>query len=74
MKQPALRRFHQWVSSPGFRNILYDLAAPITANISLLPFLFVESVRQWVGRRAILIFVLMHLAFYPGNNTVGAHS
>lgn len=73
MKQPALRRFHQWVSSPGFRNILYDLAAPITANISLLPFLFVESVRQWVGRRAILIFVLMHLAFYPGNNTVGAH-
>jgi len=26
-----------------------------------------------VGRRVILLIALMHLAFFPGNNTVGAH-
>lgn len=68
-----LQRIQAWTLTHDLGNILYDLAAPITANICLFPFIFVDHVREWIGQRVILVMVMMHLAFYPGGNTLGAH-
>lgn len=73
MKALWLQRIQLWWKNHDLGNVFYDLAAPITADICLLPFVFVNSVEQWLGRRSFLVFVLMHLAFYPGGSTVGAH-
>lgn len=52
---------------------VYDLLPSILFNIMLLPFVFVHPVQNWIGERAFFCFVLTHLAFYPGGNTIGAH-
>ena len=51
---------------------LRDFATPIIFNISLLPFVFVSPVRRWLGDNAFFVFILGHLGFYPGGNTLGA--
>lgn len=37
----------------------YDLAAPMFLNIALLPFVFVNPVRHWLGERSFLCFVFV---------------
>lgn len=39
----------------------------------LLPFVFVRPVSRWLGQRSFFCFILAHLAFYPGGNTIGSH-
>ena len=60
-----------WQST--WKSKVYDLLPSILFNVLLLPFVFVTRVEQWLGNRAFFCFVLVHLAFYPGGNTVGSH-
>ena len=52
---------------------LYDILPPILFNISLLPFVFVTVLSDWLGKHSFFCFILAHLVYYPGGNTVGAH-
>lgn len=56
-----------------WKSRVYDLLPSILFNLLLLPFVFVTRVEEWLGNRAFFCFVLVHLAFYPGGNTVGSH-
>lgn len=52
---------------------LYDILPPVLFNISLLPFVFVKVLSNWLGKHSFFCFILAHLVYYPGGNTVGAH-
>lgn len=73
MVENAMLRCFAKIRFSKIRRYFVSIIPSLVLNIALLPFVFVEPVQQWMGRKPFLCFALAHLAFFPGQNTLFAH-